>query len=149
MAIAVDFRRFEPVDSRDDLVRRVKAAPAEHAEAILAAYEVLEKLHEKDVLSTLNGLLGAKDMVLDRVADVVSSAEMVNLLRLGLMAGNLMKDVNPDALHKVLDESSSEPPSLFQILKRMMSKDARRALGAAVSVLNVFGGALGKQGGHA
>jgi hypothetical protein len=60
MAVAVDFRRFEPADSRDDLLRKVKAAPAEHAEAILAAYEVLEKLDEKDVLSTVNGLLGGR-----------------------------------------------------------------------------------------
>jgi hypothetical protein len=60
MAVAVDFRMFEPADSRDDLLRKVKAAPAEHAEAILAAYEVLEKLDEKDVLSTVNGLLGGR-----------------------------------------------------------------------------------------
>jgi uncharacterized protein YjgD (DUF1641 family) len=148
MAVAVDFRRFEPADSRDDLMRRVRNAPTEHAEAILAAYEVLAKLHEKDVLSTLNGLLGAKDMVVDKLADVVSSTEMVNLLRLGLLAGNLMKDINPDALHDALNDVSSQPPSLFQIAKRMMSRDARRALGAAGSVLNIFGAALEKQKHH-
>jgi len=149
MAVAVDFRRFEPVDSRDDLLRKVKAAPAQHAEAILAAYEVLEKLHEKDVLSTLNGLLGAKDMVVDRLADVVSSTEMVNLLRLGLMAGNLVKDINPDDLHGVLKEAAEEPPSFFQIFRRMTSKDARRALGAFGSILNIFGAVLGRKNGRA
>ena len=145
MAIAVDFRRFEPVDSRDDLLRRVKNAPAEHAEAILAAYEVLAKLHEKDVLSTLNGLLGAKDVVVDKTADLISSVEMVNVLRIALMVGNLMKSLSPDELHDVLNDAASRPPSLFQIMKRMMTKDARRALGAAGSVLNIFGAALGKQ----
>ncbi len=149
MAVAVDFRKFEPVDSRDDLLRRVKAAPAEHAEAILAAYEVLEKLHEKDVLSTINGLLGAKDMVVDRVADVVSSAEMVNLLRLALLAGNLVKHINPDDLHGVLEEAENKPPGLFQIVRRMTSKDALRALGAFGSVLNIFGAALGRKNGRA
>ena len=149
MAVAVDFRRFEPVDSRDDLLRKVKAAPAEHAEAILAAYAVLEKLHEKDVLSTINGLLGAKDMVVDRLADVVSSAEMINLLRLALLAGNLVKEINPDDLHVVLKEAAQEPPGYFQIVRRMTSKDARRALGAFGSVLNIFGAALGKKSGNA
>ena len=149
MAVAVDFRRFEPVDSRDDLLRKLKAAPAEHAEAILAAYQVLEKLHEKDVLSTLNGLLGAKDMVVDRLADVVSSAEMINLLRLALIAGNLMKEINPNDLHVVLKEAEQKPPSFFQIVRRMTSKDARRALGAFGSVLNIFGAALGKKSGNA
>jgi uncharacterized protein YjgD (DUF1641 family) len=145
MAVAVDFRRFEPADSRDDLLRKVKAAPADHAEAILAAYEVLEKLHEKDVLSTVNGLLGAKDMVLDRLADVVSSAEMVNLLRLALLAGNLVKYINPDDLHGVLEEAARRPPSFFQIVRRMTSKDARRALGSVAAVLNIFGAALGRK----
>jgi len=149
MAVAVDFRRFEPVDSRDDLLRKVKAAPAEHAEAILAAYAVLEKLHEKDVLSTINGLLGAKDMVVDRLADVVSSAEMINLLRLALLAGNLVKEINPDDLHVVLKEAAQEPPGYFQIVRRMTSKDARRALGAFGSVLNIFGAVLGKKNGKA
>jgi uncharacterized protein YjgD (DUF1641 family) len=149
MAVAVDFRRFEPVDSRDDLLRKVKAAPAEHAEAILAAYQVLEKLHEKDVLSTLNGLLGAKDIVVDRLADVVSSAEVVNLLRLALIAGNIVKQLNPDDLHGVLQEAAAKPPGFLQIVRRMTSKDARRALGAFGSLLNVFGAALGNKKGNA
>jgi uncharacterized protein YjgD (DUF1641 family) len=149
MAIAVDFRRYEPVDSRDDLLRKVKAAPAQHAEAILAAYEVLEKLHEKDVLSTLNGLLGAKDIVVDRLADVVSSAEIVNLLRLALIAGNMVKQLNPDDLHGILQEAAGKPPGFFQIVRRMTSKDARRALGAFGSLLNVLGAALGNKKGNA
>ena len=51
MAVAVDFRVYQPADSREDLLRKVNEAPAKHAEAVLAAYEVLEKLHEKDVLN--------------------------------------------------------------------------------------------------
>jgi len=144
MAVAVEFRKFQPTDSREDLLRRVEAAPHEHAEAVLAAYGVLEKLHEADVLSLLNGLLGAKNLVVDRAADVISSAEMVNLLRISLLAGGLLKNIHPDDLNDVLKESSQEPPSLFQILKRMTSKDARRALGAMGGLLNIFGAALRK-----
>ena len=144
MAVAVEFRKFQPKDSREDLVRRVEAAPLEHAEAVLAAYGVLEKLHEADVLSLLSGLLGAKNMVVDRAADVVSSTEMVNLLRITLMAGGLLKNLNPDDLQGVLHESRAEPPSMFQILKRMTSKDARRALGAMGGLLNILGAALRK-----
>jgi len=144
MAVAVEFRKFQPKDSREDLLRRVAAAPSEHAEAVLAAYGVLEKLHEADVLNLLSGLLGAKNLVVDRAADVVSSAEMVNLLRISLIAGNLLKNINPGDLHGVLEEAEKEPPSTFQILKRMTSKDARRALGAMGGLLNVFGAALRK-----
>jgi uncharacterized protein YjgD (DUF1641 family) len=145
MAVAVDFRKFEPADSRDDLLRKVKAAPAEHAEAILAAYAVLEKLHEKDVLSTIEGLLGAKDIVVDKLADVVSSTEITNLLRLGLMAGNLLKEIQPDDLHHALKEAQGDPPGFFQIARRLTSKDARRALGTFSAVLTIFGAALGRK----
>ncbi len=142
MAMAVDFRTFQPVDSREDLLRRVEAAPREHAEAVLAAYEVLEKLHEADVLNLLKGLLGAKNMVVDRAADVVSSAEMVNLLRISLLAGSLLKKIDPNDLHTVLAEAEKEPPGVFQILRRMTSKDTRRALGAMGGLLNILGAAL-------
>lgn len=147
MAVAVDFRVYQPADSREDLLRKVNEAPAKHAEAVLAAYEVLEKLHEKDVLNLMKGLLGAKDTVVDHVADLVSSQEMVNLLRLSLLAGNLLKEINPDDLHGVLKEAEGKPPSLFQIARRMTSKNARRAMGAAGGLLNVFGAALSEKNG--
>ena len=108
-------------------------------------FEVLEKLHEKDVLSTINGLLGAKDTVINHVAGLVSSKEMINILRLSLLAGNLVKDIDPDALHGVLKEAQGTPPSFFQIGKRMLSPDARRAMGVFGGILNVFGAALKKK----
>jgi hypothetical protein len=60
MAVAVDFRDFKPVDSREDLIRRVEQAPIEHAAAVLAAYDLLQLLHEKGLLDLLNGLLSGR-----------------------------------------------------------------------------------------
>src|ERR1700748_3448652 len=99
MAIAVDFREFRPVDRREDLIRRVEQAPVEHAEAVLAAYNLLQRLHEKGLLDLVNGLLSAGDTVVDRVVDVVSSKEMVTALRLGLMFNNLLTQIDADELH--------------------------------------------------
>jgi hypothetical protein len=53
MAVAVDFRSFTPVDARVDLIKKVEGAPVEHAEAVLAAYELLQQLHEKGILELL------------------------------------------------------------------------------------------------
>src|SRR6266481_6063068 len=102
MAVAVDFREFKPVDSREDLIRRVEQAPAEHAEAILAAYDVLQKLHEKDILNLVSGLLSAGDTVVNHVVDVVSSKEMVTALRIGLIFSNMLNSIDADALHAVV-----------------------------------------------
>lgn len=145
MAIAVDFREFTPVDSREDLIRRVEQAPVEHAEAVLAAYDLLQRLHEKGLLDLLNGLLSAGDTVVDRVVDVVSSKEMVTALRLGLIFSNLLSSIDPDALHAVFAGAGKEPPSLLTLGKQAASKDARRGMAAAVGLLTAFGTALSKQ----
>jgi uncharacterized protein YjgD (DUF1641 family) len=145
MAVAVDFREFKPVDSRGDLIRRVEQAPIEHAEAVLAAYDLLQRLHEKGLLDLLNGLLSAGDTVVDHVVDVVSSKEMVTALRIGLIFSNLLSSIDADALHAVVAGAGKVAPSFFALGKQAASKDARRGMATAVGLLNVFGAALSKQ----
>jgi uncharacterized protein YjgD (DUF1641 family) len=145
MAVAVDFREFTPVDSRADLVRRVEQAPIEHAEAVLATYDLLQRLHEKGLLDLLNGLLSAGDTVVEHVVDVVSSKEMVTALRMGLIFSNLLYSIDADALHAVVAGAGKETPSLLALGKQAASKDARRGLATAVGLLNLFGAALNKQ----
>jgi hypothetical protein len=48
MAKAVSFREFTPRNSRADLIRKVDEAPVEHAEAVLAAYDLLQRLTKRD-----------------------------------------------------------------------------------------------------
>jgi uncharacterized protein YjgD (DUF1641 family) len=145
MAVAVDFREFTPVDSREDLIRRVEQAPIEHAEAVLAAYDLLQRLHEKGLLDLFNGLLSAGDTVVDRVVDVVSSKEMVTAVRVGLIFSKLLTSIDADAVHAVIADAGKETPSLLTLGKQAASKDARRGLATTVGLLNVFGAALSKQ----
>jgi uncharacterized protein YjgD (DUF1641 family) len=145
MAVAVDFREFTPVDSREDLIRRVEQAPVEYAEAVLAGYDLLQRLHEKGLLDLLNGLLSAGDTVVNRVVDVVSSKEMVTALRIGLILSNLLSSIDADALHAVVAGVGKETPSLLALGKQATLKDARRGMAAAVGLLNVFGAALSRQ----
>lgn len=145
MAVAVDFREFRPHDSREDLIRKVEQAPAEHAEAVLAAYDVLQRLHENGILDLANGLLSAGDTVVNHAVDVVSSKEMVTALRILLIFGNLLSTIDPDQLHAVIARGDKEAPSLLAIGKQAASKDARRGLATAVGLLNVLGAALNQQ----
>jgi uncharacterized protein YjgD (DUF1641 family) len=142
MAVAVDFREFHPVDARNDLIRRVEHAPVEHAEAVLSAYELLQRLHEKGLLELLTGLLSAGDTVVNHVVGVVSSKEMVTALRIGLIFSNLLSSIDPDKLHNIIADAGKETPSLLSIGKMATSKDARRGMAIAVGLLNVFGAAL-------
>jgi uncharacterized protein YjgD (DUF1641 family) len=142
MAVAVDFREYTPVDSREDLIRRVEEAPVAHAEAVLAGYDLLQRLHEKGLLDLLIGLLSAGDTVVDRVVNVVSSKEMVTALRIGLIFSSVLSSIDADALHAVVAGAGKEAPSLLSLGKQATSKDARRGIAAAVGLLNVFGTAL-------
>jgi len=142
MAVAVNFREFTPQNSRDDLVRRINQAPVEHAEAVLAAYDLLQRLYEKGMIDLFNGLLSASDTVIDRMADVVSSKEAISALRVALIFGRLLTSIDPDKLSAVLSSVSKETPSLLSIGKQATSKDARRGMATAVGLLNVFGEAL-------
>ena len=144
MAVAVDFREFKPVDSREDLIRRVEQAPVEHAEAVLAAYDVLQKLHEKDVLNLVSGLLSAGDTVINQVVDLVSSKEMVTALRLALIFSNLLRSIDPDKLSAVIEDAGKEPPSLWAIGKQATSADSRRAMAITLGLMNILGAAIKK-----
>jgi uncharacterized protein YjgD (DUF1641 family) len=146
MAKLVDFRQFTPQDAREDVVRRVQEAPMEHAEAVLAGYDFLQRLHEKGVLGLLNGLLSAGDTVVDHVVNVVSSKEVVTMLRTTLILGNVLSSIDPDKVHGVLATNGKEPPSLLALAKQAFSKDARRGLAFVTGLLSVLGQALNRPG---
>lgn len=147
MAKAVDFREFTPRDSRDDLIRRVEHAPIEHAEAVLAGYDLLQKLHDRGVIDLFNGLLSASDTVMEHVTHAMRSKEAVTGFRVALILGSLLTSIDPEKLHTVLSETKrNDPPTLVSVLKQASSKDARRGLAAIVGLLNILGTALKPQG---
>jgi uncharacterized protein YjgD (DUF1641 family) len=144
MAMPVEFREFTPKNSRDDLIRRLQQAPEEHAEALLSAYELLQRMHEKGLLDVANGLLSASETVVDRAVDVVSSRQAVTALRVALMFSNLLDSLDPDRMHALLTPSASKAPSLWALGKRALGENARLGMAAALGLLEVFGAALRK-----
>ena len=144
MGMPVEFREFTPKNSRNDLMRRLEQAPEEHVEALLAAYDLLQRMHEKGLIDIASGLLSASDTVMDKVADVASSTEVVNALRAVLMFTNLLKTLDMERMHVLISAPESKPPSLWALGRQAMSQDARVGLATAVGLLNVFGAALRK-----
>ena len=142
MAAAVDFRIYHPENSRADLVRRIEDAPLEHAQAVLAAYDLLERLHEKGILDLMNGFLSAGDTVVNQIVNVISSREAVTALRIALLFSNLLSAIDADKLHDIITSAADRRPSLLAITKQATSVDAQRGLAVAVELLNMFGAAL-------
>ena len=145
MGMPVEFREFTPKNSRNDLMRRLEQVPDQHAEALLAAYDLLQRMHEKGLIDIASGLLSASDTVMDKVADVASSTEVVNALRAVLMFTNLLTTLDMERMHVLISAPESKPPSLWALGRQAMSEDARVGMATAVGLLNVFGAALRKQ----
>jgi uncharacterized protein YjgD (DUF1641 family) len=149
MAQPVPFRRYIPEDTKDELTRKVEAAPTEHADAVLSGYQLLQQLHDTGTLDLLRGMLGAGDAVVNHVVDIVSKPEMVNVLRSALALGTVLSNVDPDSLHTAIEgkpeDRNAKAPSLWAIGKQIRSEEARLGLAAAMNLLTVFGAAIKKQ----
>lgn len=146
MAKPVAYRVFTPPDAREELKRKIDAAPTEHAEAILSGYRLLEQAHESGTLELLRGALAAQDSIINHVVGLVSQPEMVNGLRnlivLGKVLGNVNQTIAATAMGgKGKVKRRHAPPSLFTLVSRMNTPDARRGIEVAAGLLAAFGAA--------
>ena len=144
MAQAVEFRTFTPQDSRDDLARRIHEIPIAHAEAILAACALLQKLHGAGLLSLASGLISAGNTIIDRLSDVADSPQAITALRTSLIFGSLLNALDADELHKAMQVSEKDA-SLWRILRGLTTKESRQLAMIGVNLMNVIGNALAKR----
>lgn len=150
MAKRIAFRP-NPVDPHLELEKRLAAAPREHAEALLVAYDVLQEAHDKGLLDMVHGAIGAKDTIFGKIAEFAKTPEGIAGLR-NLLAGvKILTAVDPetlDQLYSTLCRANAEhkkettPPSMWEIAKRAMSEDGRRGLSFATLLLTGFGRSL-------
>ena len=149
MAEPIDLKPA-PRDPREALYNRLEKAPLEHVEALLAAYEVLQGLHDRGVLETLRGALGSSDKVMQILVDAANTPEAItgirNFMILTRIAGTLEPELL-EALAQALPEGMAqakmpEPLGLWNLLKKLSSQDGRRALTALTGVLESLGKSL-------
>ena len=142
--------KIAPRDPREALYHRLEKAPIEHVEALLAAYEVLQGLHDRGVLETLRGALGSSDKVLQILVDAANTPEAItgirNFMILTRIAGTLEPELL-EALAQALPEGMAqakmpEPLGLWNLLKKLSSKGTRHALTAMTCVLESLGKSL-------
>ena len=138
-----------PRDPRRELDARLQQAPSEHAEAVLAAYEVLQGLHDQGVLELMRGTLGGGEKVLEQVVAVASGPETIRASRNLLLLVQTLAAIDPvllgdltRAIPKALVQANAEenrPPGLFKLLSTFLNRDFRRGLAAFNDLLVEFG----------
>jgi len=138
-----------PRNPRAELQSRLEHAPEEHAEAVLAAYEVLQQLHNRGVLEIMRGALAASDEILETVVDDVKTPEAIRAIRNLLFWRQILGSIEPEwfkgifqAIPEGIAKATAErdrPVTLFGLLRRFTSKDSLRGLAAAMDFLQAFG----------
>lgn len=127
----------KPVDPKMELQRRLDAAPLEHAEALLAAYDLLEEAHNQGLLDLLHGAMGSKDAIMAKIAQYARQPVSTTVIRNLLALGELLGSIDPELLQPARPQQ--KPPSLWQIIRRMLSEDGRRGLGRLTALLTAMG----------
>jgi uncharacterized protein YjgD (DUF1641 family) len=143
-----------PPDPRVVLRERLERAPEEHAEAVLAAYDLLQTLHDRGILDVTATALAASDELLDKVVDGVNTPGAIRALRNLLFWQGILGSIEPkwfkglvEAIPeglKVATAERDEPVRLWTLLRRGLSRDSLRGLAAGVDFLESFGRHLHK-----
>jgi uncharacterized protein YjgD (DUF1641 family) len=141
--------RLPPRDTQRELDSRLQQAPLEHAEAVLAAYEVLQSLHDSGVLELLRGLLGGGEKIVEQVVDVASKPDSIRATRNLLLLVTALGEIEPAllgdftrALPRALVQANAEeakPPGLIKLISTFWNKDFRRGLAAFNDLFVMFG----------
>ncbi|MCU1384727.1 MAG: hypothetical protein JWL71_3424 [Acidobacteria bacterium] len=143
--------RFDvpPPDSRAVLRERVERAPQQHADAVLAAYDLLQALHDRGILDVTRSALAASDELLEQAVDAVKTPAAMRALRNLVFWQGILGSIEPkwfkglvQAVPDGLEIATAErdhPVRPWTLLRRALSKDSLRGLAAAVDFLESFG----------
>jgi uncharacterized protein YjgD (DUF1641 family) len=145
--IPVELPRHDP---REELRSRLERAPAEHAEALLAGFELLQGLHDRGVLELLRGVLDGGGTILEIAVEATKTPEAIRGLRnlvimtkmLGAIDPDLLKkfaEAVPDALAGAAKAQEKAAPDFWEVLRIARSRNLRRGLAVMNSVLEAWG----------
>jgi uncharacterized protein YjgD (DUF1641 family) len=143
--------RFDvpPRDARTVLRERLERAPEEHADAVLAAYDVLQALHDRGILDVTRSALAASDALLETVVGAANTPSAVRAMRNLLFWQGILGSIEPrwfkglvEAVPEGLATATAErnePVRVWRLLRRALSRNSLRGLAAGVDFLENFG----------
>src|SRR5258708_35948347 len=127
-----------PRNPRAELRSRLEQAPEEHAEAVLAAYEVLQELHDRGVLDITRSALAASDELLEKVVDGTKTPESIRAIRNLLFWRQILGIIEPDwfkgifqAIPEGIPQTPTDPPppvSVSPVLRHLPTNNTLPAL---------------------
>ncbi len=151
--VQIDF----PVrDHKAELQQRLAEAPTEHAAAILELLDLLDVLHQRNVLTTLRGAVGAGGELVGYVAHAAAQPESIRAMRNLLAMAKIIGQIDPELIDAV--QRSIPPqfkdrnarretpaPSFWKMLRTFWSPPVQRVLFAWGLMLSGIGHYLNKE----
>ena len=142
-----------PQDPREALYRRLENAPREHAEALLAACDILQGLHDKGLLEIAKGALGSGEKILEILVEAGNTPEAIRGIRNFIILTKLFATLEPkliehlaDAVPKALVEAKTKKPlGLVQLMSKATNADTRRIMTIMIRVVESLGKDLGSE----
>ena len=136
-------------DPHESLGTDLQDVAARHADAILAACEVLQGLHDRGVLELMRGALGSGDKVLEIAVDAANTPQSIRSIRNLILLVNMIGEIDPEllkaftlaipqALRSIGEQQ--QPPGLWRLAMEVFkNQDTRRGLSAMTTVLETLG----------
>ena len=142
-----------PRDPRRELQCRLQNAPIEHAEALLAGYQLLQTLHDKGVFDLLHGALGASDKIIEEAVQTTDTPEAIRAVRNTAILIKTIGSIDPELLNAFLgavpgalaEAKTNKPPGFWKILRQFRGKELRRGLAMVNAFLEGFGGNIARE----
>jgi uncharacterized protein YjgD (DUF1641 family) len=145
--------KLPPQDPREALYRRLENAPKEHAEALLAACDVLQGLHDKGLLEIAKGALGSGEKILEILVEAGNSPEVIQGIRNFIILTKLFATLEPKLLEHLAEAvpqalvkaKTEEPLGLFGLMSKATNSDTRRIMTIMLRVIESLGKDLTSQ----
>ncbi len=155
--MAEPIRTYTPRrDVREELRRRIESAPLDHAEALLATYQLLQEAQDHGVLDMLRGAVGAGEAFISKASEYANTPEGIRVMRNLLAMIRVLGELDPVLLdaaakalsgsHRNAEEEDLQVPPLLRSLRMLTGPGSRRALAAVAKFSESFGGALSAGG---
>lgn len=136
---------------REQDLKEIEASLANHKEAVLEAIDLLGNLHDRGILSLLNGLFSQGDEVLRIMVQEVNQPNNSRVLGNLLGLTGILGSIDIDRL-KILTEKANnglkeatetdaveEPGNVFELLKVLKDPEVNRSIGMLVQFLKGMG----------
>jgi uncharacterized protein YjgD (DUF1641 family) len=142
-------------DPREELRKRLEAAPEQHAEALLESYELLQQLHDSGVLRLLRGAASSGGMIIDAAVGAADSEEGIRALRNAIILAKMLGAINPDLLQGFAvamtetlgcHKPTVDPPGLFKLFAEFRQPELRRSMALINKFLETLGSELKTRG---